>query len=254
MTVQRVLITAGASGIGLEMARAFSATGAAVWVTDVDQAALTGLPDGIKGDCVDASDEAAMDGLFAAIKTAWGGLDVLCANAGIKGPTAPVTDMPMADWHECLSVNLDGAMLAARGAARLMVAQRSGVMLFTSSTSGLYGTPFRAPYSAAKWAVIGLMKTVAMELGPQGIRANAICPGSVNGPRIDRVIAAEAQAKGMTPDAVRQGYAAGTALGKLSDAQDVAAMAVFLASPAARMVSGQAIAVDGFTINPDPQV
>ena len=251
---QRVLITAGASGIGLEMARAFAATGASVWVTDVDQAALAALPDGLRGDHVDASDEAAMDGLFAAIKAAWGGLDVLCANAGIKGPTAPVTDMPMADWRECLAVNLDGAMLAARGAARLMVPQRSGVMLFTSSTSGLYGTPFRAPYSAAKWAVIGLMKTVAMELGPQGIRANAICPGSVNGPRIDRVIAAEAQAKGMSPDAVRQGYASGTALGQLSDAQDVAAMAVFLASPGARMVSGQAIAVDGFTINPDPQV
>lgn len=251
---QRVLITAGASGIGLTMARAFADSGASVWVTDVDSAALAALPGGIRGDRVDASDEAAMDGLFAAMKAAWGGLDVLCANAGIKGPTAPVTDMPMAEWRECLAVNLDGALLAARGAARLMVPQRSGVMLFTSSTSGLYGTPFRAPYSAAKWAVIGLMKTVAMELGPQGIRANAICPGSVNGPRIDRVIATEAHAKGMTPDAVRQGYASGTALGRLSDAEDVAAMAVFLASPGARMVSGQAIAVDGFTINPDPQV
>jgi len=251
---QRVLITAGASGIGLAMAHAFAAGGASVRVTDVDQAALVALPDAIRGDRVDASDEAAMDGLFSAIATAWGGLDVLCANAGIKGPTAPVAEMPMAQWHACLSVNLDGAMLAARGAARLMLPQRSGVMLFTSSTSGLYGTPFRAPYSAAKWAVIGLMKTVAMELGPQGIRANAICPGSVKGPRIDRVIEAEAQAKGMSPDAVRRGYAAGTALGRLSDAQDVAAMAVFLASPAARMVSGQAIAVDGFTINPDPQV
>ena len=165
-----------------------------------------------------------------------------------------VAEMPLAEWRDCLSVNLDGAMLAARGAARLMTPQRSGVMLFTSSTSGLFGTPFRAPYAAAKWAVIGLMKTVAMELGPQGIRANAICPGSVNGPRIDRVIAAEAEAKGMAPDQVRQGYASGTALGCLSDAEDVAAMAVFLASPAARMVSGQAIAVDGFTINPDPQV
>ena len=113
-------------------------------------------------------------------------------------------------------------------------------------------TPYRAPYVAAKWGVIGLMKTVAMELGPHGIRANAICPGSVNGPRIDRVIEAEAQAKGMTPDAVRQGYAAGTALKRLSDAEDVAAMAVFLASDGARMVSGQALSVDGMTYNVDP--
>ena len=110
----------------------------------------------------------------------------------------------------------------------------------------------RAPYAAAKWAVIGLMKTVAMELGPHGIRANAICPGSVNGPRIDRVIAAEAAAKRTTPEAIRAGYAAGTALGRLSDPEDVAAMAVFLASDGARMVSGQALTVDGFTINPDP--
>jgi NAD(P)-dependent dehydrogenase (short-subunit alcohol dehydrogenase family) len=149
-------------------------------------------------------------------------------------------------------VNLDGAMLAARGATRLMKPAGRGVILFISSTSGLYGTPYRAPYVAAKWGVIGLMKTVAMELGPFGIRANAICPGSVNGPRIDRVIEAEAAAKGMTPDAVRQGYASGTALKRLTDPEDVADMAIYLASDGARMVSGQALAVDGMTYNVDP--
>jgi NAD(P)-dependent dehydrogenase (short-subunit alcohol dehydrogenase family) len=126
-------------------------------------------------------------------------------------------------------------------------------MIFTSSTSGLYGTPYRAPYVAAKWGIIGLMKTVAMELGPYGIRANAICPGSVNGPRIDKVIAAEAEAKGLHPDAVREGYAAGTAMKRLTDPEDVADMALFLASDAAKMVSGQALAVDGMTYNVDPQ-
>jgi NAD(P)-dependent dehydrogenase (short-subunit alcohol dehydrogenase family) len=126
------------------------------------------------------------------------------------------------------------------------------VITFISSTSGLYGTPFRAPYVAAKWGVIGLMKTVAMELGPFGIRVNAICPGSVNGPRIDRVIEAEAAAKGMTADTVRQGYASGTAMKRLTDPEDVADMAVYLASDGARMVSGQALAVDGMTYNVDP--
>jgi NAD(P)-dependent dehydrogenase (short-subunit alcohol dehydrogenase family) len=100
--------------------------------------------------------------------------------------------------------------------------------------------------------VIGLMKTVAMELGPHGIRANAICPGSVSGPRIDRVIEAEAAQKGTTPDLIRQGYASGTALKRLSEPQDVAALALFLASDGARMISGQAMSLDGFTINPDP--
>jgi NAD(P)-dependent dehydrogenase (short-subunit alcohol dehydrogenase family) len=183
---RRVLITAGANGIGLVMARAFAAAGDRVWVTDVDAAMLAALPEGIRGTLCDAADELAMDALFAEVTGAWGGLDVLIANAGIKGPTAGIDDMPLDGWRECLGVNLDGAMLAARGAARMMKPAGAGVIVFLSSTSGLYGTPFRGPYVAAKWGVIGLMKTIAMELGPHGIRANAICPGSVNGPRIDR--------------------------------------------------------------------
>lgn len=250
--MKRVLITAGANGIGLVMARAFQDAGHRVWVTDVDHGPLTDLPPGIRGSHCDASSEPAMEILFAEIAADWGGLDVLCANAGIKGPTSAIEDMPLEGWHQCLGVNLDGAMLAAKHGARLMKPAGKGCMIFTSSTAGLYGVPYRAPYVAAKWAVIGLMKTVAMELGPFGIRANAICPGSVNGPRIDKVIDAEAAAKGMTPEAVRQGYASGTALKRLSDPQDVADMALFLASDGARMISGQAISVDGFTINPDP--
>ena len=250
--MRRVLITAGANGIGLVMAQAFQAAGDRVWVTDVDSEMVAALPPGIRGSVVDASLELGMEALFADIAEAWGGLDVLCANAGIKGPTAAIEDMDMAAWHQCLAVNLDGAMIAAKYGARLMKPAKSGVMIFISSVSGLYGNPFRAPYVAAKWGVIGLMKTVAMELGPHGIRVNAICPGSVNGPRIDRVIDAEAAAKGMTPDAVRHGYASGTAMKRLTDAQDVADMALFLASDGARMVSGQALAVDGMTYNVDP--
>lgn len=250
--MKRVLITAGANGIGLVMAQAFAAQGHRVWVTDVDAAMIAALPPGMRGSLVDASLEPGMELLFAEIAEQWGGLDVLCANAGIKGPTAAIEDMDLAAWHQCLAVNLDGAMLAAKHAARLMKPAGKGVMIFTSSTSGLYGTPFRAPYVAAKWGVIGLMKTVAMELGPFGIRANAICPGSVNGPRIDRVIDAEAEAKGMTADAVRQGYASGTALKQLSDPEDVANLALYLASDGARMIAGQALAVDGMTYNVDP--
>ena len=250
----RVLITAGAAGIGRAMAEAFAATGAEVWVTDIDPAMLETVPDGIRASRVDASDEEKMSGLFKEIRDVWGGLDVLCANAGIKGPTAAIEEMPLDGWRECLAVNLDGAFLAAKYAAPILKAQRSGVITFTSSTAGLYGFPYRAPYAAAKWAVIGLMKTVAMELGPFGIRANAIAPGSVTGPRIDRVFEAEAKAKGMTYDQIRDGYAAGTALGRLADPGDIASMAVFLASDGARMVSGQVLTVDGFTINPDPKV
>ncbi|HMS94235.1 MAG TPA: SDR family oxidoreductase [Tabrizicola sp.] len=250
--MKRVLITAGANGIGLVMARTFADAGYRVWVTDVDQGAVAALPAGIRGTVCDASSEPAMELLFADIAGDWGGLDVLCANAGIKGPTAAIEDMPLEGWHQCIGVNLDGAMLAAKHGARLMKPAGKGCMIFTSSTAGIYGVPYRAPYVAAKWAVIGLMKTVAMELGPFGIRANAICPGSVNGARIDKVIEAEAAAKGTSPDVIRQGYASGTALKRLTDPEDVAHMALFLASDGARMVSGQAMTVDGFTINPDP--
>ncbi len=250
--MKRVLITAGANGIGLVMAHAFAEAGYRVWVTDVDQDQIAALPAGMRGSHTDARSEDGMAMLFEEIAEAWSGLDVLCANAGIKGPTAGIDEMPLEAWHQCLGVNLDGAMLAAKYGARMMKPAKSGCMIFTSSTSGLYGTPYRAPYVAAKWGVIGLMKTVAMELGPYGIRANAICPGSVNGPRIDRVIEAEAAAKGMTPEAVRQGYASGTALKRLSDPEDVAALALYLASDGAKMISGQALAVDGMTYNVDP--
>ena len=251
---QRVLVTAGASGIGLAMAKGFAATGARVWVTDVDAGALAALPVGIHGVLVDVVDEPAMAALFVDLQTELGGLDVLCANAGIAGPTALVEDINLADWRTCVSVNLEGAFLAAKYTAPLMKAQNSGAIIITSSTAGQNGYPNRAPYSAAKWAVIGLMKTLAMELGPFGIRANAICPGSVEGPRMEGVLQREAAAKGMTRDQVYHGYALGTSMGSFVTAEDIANMAVFLGSPAARLVSGQVIAVDGHTVNPDPKI
>ncbi len=134
-----------------------------------------------------------------------------------------------------------------------MKASGTGAIILTSSTAGVFGYPNRAPYSAAKWGVIGLMKTLAMELGPFGIRVNAICPGAVEGPRMDGVLQREAVAKGMTRDAVYNGYALGTSMRTFVRAQDIANMAVFLASDGAARVSGQVISVDGHTENPDPK-
>ena len=249
----RVVVTGGASGIGRAMADAFAAAGARVWVIDPDLAAIDTCPEAWGRSPVDVADEQALRQVFAGVEELWGGLDVLCANAGASGPTAPVEEVVLEDWHRCLAVNLDGAFLAAKHSARMMKRAGTGVMLLTSSTAGLFGYPNRAPYSAAKWGVIGLAKTLAMELGPFGIRANAICPGAVEGPRMDGVIAREAAAKGMTEDEVRAGYASGTSMRQFVRPEDIADMALFLASPEARMVSGQAIAVDGHTENPDPK-
>jgi NAD(P)-dependent dehydrogenase (short-subunit alcohol dehydrogenase family) len=251
---QRVLITGGGSGIGRAMAEAFADAGARVWVTDRDAGALADLPEGWRGTVCDAADEAGVAALFEEVEAALGGLDTLCANAGTAGPTARIEDVALAEWRACVSVNLEGAFLAARAAAPMMKRQGAGAIVLTSSTAGLFGYPNRAPYAAAKWAVIGLMKTLAMELGPCGIRANAICPGAVEGPRMEGVLAREAAAKGTTRDAIYAGYASGTSMRTWVEARDIAAMAVFLASDAARRVSGQVIAVDGHTENPDPKV
>lgn len=250
----RVLITAGGSGIGRAMAEGFAAAGHQVWVTDVNADSLSDLPAGWQASVVDAADEDSVAALFAEVREQWGGLDVLCANAGIAGPTALVEDIALEDWRKCVSVNLEGCFLAAKYAAPLMKAARAGSIIVTSSTAGQYGYPNRAPYASAKWAVIGLMKTLAMELGPYGVRANAICPGAVEGPRMEGVLEREAAAKGMSRDEVYEGYASGTSMRSFVEARDIANMAVFLGSDAARLVSGQVIAVDGHTENPDPKV
>jgi NAD(P)-dependent dehydrogenase (short-subunit alcohol dehydrogenase family) len=251
---QRVLITAGASGIGRAIAEAFAATSAKVWIADIDATALATCPGDWRCDALDVADESSVADLMRRLASEWGGLDVLCANAGISGPTATVENVDLADWRRCLAVNLDGAFLFAKYAVPLMKAQRSGVILLTSSTSGLFGNTGRAPYCAAKWGVNGLMKTLAMELGSFGVRANSICPGAVEGPRMEAVLAREAALKGTTRDAIYRGYAAGTSMRSFITAADVAALAVFLASDAARFVSGQMVAVDGNTENPDPKV
>ena len=232
------------------MATGFDAAGFDVWVADVDEAALAAVPSSWTAVCCDASNEVDMAALFERLD----GLDVLCANAGIAGPTALVEDIDLSEWQRCVSVNLEGAFLASKYAAPMMKAAGSGVITITSSTAGIYGYPNRAAYSAAKWGMIGLMKTHAMELGPFGIRANAICPGAVEGPRMEGVLEREATAKGMTRDQVYEGYAVGTSMRAFVTAKDIADMAVFLGSDSARMVSGQVISVDGHTENPDPKV
>lgn len=251
---KRVLITAGASGIGRAMGEAFEVEGAQIWVTDIDERALAGVPENWRRSLVDVADGAQMAALFEQVAHDWGGVDVLCANAGVAGPTALVEDIALEDWKNCVSVNLEGAFLAVKHTVPMMKTQTSGAIILTSSTAGIYGYPNRAPYAAAKWAVIGLMKTLAMELGAFGVRANAICPGAVEGARMEGVLQREAAAKGMTRDQVYQGYAMGTSMRSFVTAQDIANMAVFLGSDAARLVSGQVIAVDGHTENPDPKV
>jgi NAD(P)-dependent dehydrogenase (short-subunit alcohol dehydrogenase family) len=176
-----------------------------------------------------------------------GSLDVLVNNAGIAGPTARVEDIEPADWDRTIAVDLNGQFYCARLAVPLLKGAGGGSIINISSSAAFSGYPLRSPYAASKWAVIGLTKTLAMELGRFGIRVNAICPGSVEGPRIDRVIERDAAARGMTPEAVRNIYLSHTSMHTFVTADEVASLAAFLASDGGAKISGQVIGVDGHT-------
>ena len=250
---KKVLITAGASGIGKAMAESFSCNGYEVWIIDIDKKAVKECPIMWKSSILDVRDEKAVSQLFEEIKSSWGGLDVLCANAGIKGPTESVENISLKEWKECLDINLDGIFLFAKYVSPILKNQKSGSIIITSSTAGLHGFTHRSPYVTSKWGVIGLMKTLAIELGPYNVRVNAICPGSVEGDRLERVVEGEILAKGMTKDEIYRAYTEGTSMKKLIKASDIADMAVFLSGDNSLLVSGQVIAVDGNTEVPDPK-
>lgn len=247
---RRVLITAGASGIGLALARRFSAGRDRVAICDADPVAVAAMAEALPeviAEVADVTDEGQMGAFLARVEDAWGGIDVVCANAGTGGPAGRIEELDYAAWQACIGVNLHGAFLTCRWAARLMRAQGSGAIVITSSTAGLFGYPYRSPYAAAKWALNGLTKTLAAELGPAGVRVNAICPGAVTGDRMDRVVAMEARASGRTEQEIRASYVTGVSMRTWVDAEELADMVLFLASPAAGKVSGQIIAVDGHT-------
>ena len=245
---KRVFVTAGGAGIGACLVRRFAAAGARVAYSDIDPDTMqTSDNPNIFANQADVTDETAMQSVFERVESQLGGIDILCANAGTGGPAGRIEDLSLTDWRATLSANLDGAFLAAKWASPLMRHQKSGCILLTSSTAGLFGYPFRSPYATAKWGVIGLMKTLAMELGPDGIRVNALCPGSVEGTRMDRVVANESAARGVSEQVVRDSYVTGVSLKTWVSADDIADMALFLTSDAGSKISGQAMCIDGHT-------
>jgi NAD(P)-dependent dehydrogenase (short-subunit alcohol dehydrogenase family) len=246
--MKRVLITAGAAGIGLAVARAFHASGARVYICDIDAPGLSRAAEAMPGlltRVCDVGDREAVSQMVADAAERLGGLDVLINNAGIGGPTKALKDLDPADWDAVVRINLTGTYDVTRHAIpHLMKAQR-GCILMMSSAAGRFGYGNRSPYSATKWALVGLAKTLAIELGEYGIRVNAIAPGAVAGERAELVFQGRAKVSGRSVDEEKRLGLASQSLKELVDPNDIGLLAVFLASDAARSISGQVVPIDG---------
>lgn len=243
----RVLVTAGAAGIGRVIAETFAAHDARVHVCDVSREALDEcLAAGtMSGSLADVADEAAVDALFDEVRSKFGGLDVLVNNAGLAGPTAEVEGMDADEWRRTVEVNLNGQFYCTQRAVPLLKQNGDGAIINISSVAGRLGYAYRLPYSATKWGIVGMTASLARELGPAGIRVNAILPGLVAGPRMERVIAARAEATGVSYGEMERQYLEKVSLRRMVSPQDVADMALFLCSSHGRNISGQPISVCG---------
>ncbi|MBS0445871.1 MAG: SDR family oxidoreductase [Proteobacteria bacterium] len=245
---RRVLITAGAGGIGRAIATAFAATGARVHVCDIDAGALDALRadvPGITGSVCDVADRTAVQRMVDEAIGALGGLDVLVNNAGISGPTAAVADLDPDAWEAVLRINLTGTFTVTQAAIPHLKRSPAATIVVMSSLAGRFGYPNRSPYATTKWGLIGFTKTLSRELGEFGIRVNAILPGAVDGPRLQRVFEGRAAATGRSLEEEQAAALDNQSIKRFVDPADIAALAVFLASDAGRSISGQMFPIDG---------
>ena len=245
------IITGGGYGIGKQIALKYGAAGAKIVI-----AARSVEP--MKQTCAelerlgaraihvstDVSKEADCARMAAETVKAFGRIDILVNNAGISGPTKRITDMSLAEWQETIDIDLTGTWLATRAVLPTMDKARSGNVINISSGAGRRGFPLRTPYAASKWAMIGLTQTLALEWGMKKIRVNCICPGATEGPRIERVIRARAEAFNQPYEKVKAAFTAPAAQQRMVTEQEIAKVATFIISDLASGVTGQTINVD----------
>ncbi|TWH01750.1 NAD(P)-dependent dehydrogenase (short-subunit alcohol dehydrogenase family) [Nocardioides sp. J9] len=250
LSEKRVLITAGASGIGWAIARQFVAEGAQVLVCDIDAEAIARIDPGtgVMAIRADVSNSESVDYMFQEVQRRLGGLDVLVNNAGTSGPARPVESVSDDEWRATIGVNLDGAFYCARSAVPLLKEAGGGTVINLSSVAGLFPFAWRSPYSTAKYGVIGLTEVLARELGKHNINVNAICPGNVDSPRMERVFAMNAQSRGISVEEISAAVRNQNSMQRWVSVDEVASVIAYLCSPQARIISGQSIAVDGHTI------
>ncbi|HEY5413016.1 MAG TPA: SDR family oxidoreductase [Caulobacteraceae bacterium] len=245
---RKVLVTAGGAGIGKGIARAFLTEGDAVYACDIDPAALAGAAvefAGLKTGLCDVAERTQVEAMVAEAAALLGGIDVLVNCAGISGPTAPVQDIDPDDWERVLAVHLTGTFNVTRLAIPHLIRSPAGVVINLSSAAGRFGYPNRSPYATVKWGLIGFTKTLAIELGEHGVRVNAILPGGVEGERVQRILEDRARVAGQTVEEIKTGMLVNQSIKRLVEPDEIGALAVFLASDAAKSISGQMLNIDG---------
>lgn len=247
---KKAIITAAANGIGAVVARNCVAAGASVSVCDIDEKSLEVLkktaPE-IDAHSCNVADPSAVSGFIQAAVDRLGGVDILINNAGTAGPTANAENIAPADWNATIAVNLSAQFYCASLVIPHLKAAGGGSIVNMSSSAGRLGFPMRTPYAAAKWGVIGLTQTLAMELGPHGIRVNAILPGPVIGERMDRVFREKSERTGISVAELRADEIKNISLRTMIDPQEIADLIVFICSDSGRSISGQSLGICGNT-------
>ena len=246
---KRALVTGGASGIGRAIVRALAGAGARLAVTDKHAEGARALAREIGAGSIaarlDVTSAAETAQVFQRVFDAFGGLDILCANAGISTMN-PVADLSEAEWDANMGVNAKGVFLSNQAAVRRWLAAGSpGVIVNTASLAGKIGAPLLAHYSASKFAVVGFTQALAREVSRHSIRVNCVCPGFVRTGMQERELEWESRLRGMKPEEVRDEYVSQTPLGRIEEPEDVADIVLFLASDLSRFITGEAINASG---------
>ena len=254
---KKIIISAGASGIGWSTAKLFLNRGATVYICDIDKKLINKIKKHplnnkklFSYEC-DASNENQVSTFFKQVSKKTKKIDALINNIGIAGPTGTIEKLKSKDWEQTLKVNVISHFYFSRLAIPMLKKNKNGTIINFSSTAGIFGFPLRSPYAASKWAVIGITKTMAMELGRFKIRVNAICPGTIKGDRMGRVIRDKAKFLKVSKKLVEKEFLSMTSLKNWIYEEDIGKMCCFLISDDAERISGQIISVDGNTLRMD---
>ena len=248
---KKIIISAGASGIGWATTKICLSRGAIVYLCDIDNKSLNKIQKHplnnkrlFSYEC-DASDEYEVSNFFDQIKKKTKKIDALINNVGVAGPTGTIEKLNSKDWEETLKINVISHFYFTKLAIPMLKKNKGGSIINISSGAGVMGFPLRSPYAASKWAIIGVTKTLAMELGNYKIRVNAICPGTIKGKRMVRVIRDKAKFLKVSNKSIEKDFISMASMNCWIYEEDIGKMCSFLISKDSERISGQVIPVDG---------